>query len=120
MTMTQTVTPVAVPAQATARWRLLARKPTFLIGAAILSLWIVCAVFSEINFPHLYIIAVMNRVHVHCAADVLARLRPEPLRETDRFRLYGIVRIECTGRLNTRSARPATRSMLLVNESREA
>lgn len=47
MTMTQTVTPVAVPARATARWRLLARKPTFLIGAAILSLWIVCAVFGE-------------------------------------------------------------------------
>ena len=47
MTMTQTVTPVAVPARATARWRLLARKPTFLIGAAILSLWIVCAIFGE-------------------------------------------------------------------------
>jgi peptide/nickel transport system permease protein len=45
--MTQTVTPVAVPARATARWRLLARKPTFLIGAAILSLWIVCAIFGE-------------------------------------------------------------------------
>ena len=47
MTMTQTVTPVAVPARVTARWRLLARKPTFLIGAAILSLWIVCAIFGE-------------------------------------------------------------------------
>jgi len=47
VTMTQTVTPVAVPARATARWRLLARKPTFLIGAAILSLWIVCAIFGE-------------------------------------------------------------------------
>ena len=47
MTMTQTVTPVAVPARATARWRLLARRPTFLIGAAILSLWIVCAIFGE-------------------------------------------------------------------------
>ena len=47
MTMTQTVTPVAVPARATARWRLLARKPTFLVGAAILSLWIVCAIFGE-------------------------------------------------------------------------
>jgi len=47
VTMTQTVTPVAVPARATARWRLLARKPTFLVGAAILSLWIVCAIFGE-------------------------------------------------------------------------
>ncbi len=47
MTMTQTITPVAVPARVTARWRLLARKPTFLIGAAILSLWIVCAIFGE-------------------------------------------------------------------------
>jgi len=47
VTMTQTVTPVAVPARATARWRLLARRPTFLIGAAILSLWIVCAIFGE-------------------------------------------------------------------------
>ena len=47
MTMTQTVTPVAVPARATARWRLLARRPTFLIGAAILVLWVVCAIFGE-------------------------------------------------------------------------
>ena len=47
MTMTQTVTPVAVPARATARWRLLARRPTFIIGAAILVLWVVCAIFGE-------------------------------------------------------------------------
>jgi peptide/nickel transport system permease protein len=46
MTMTQTVTPVSVPARATARWQLLARKPTFLAGAAILLFWIVCAVFG--------------------------------------------------------------------------
>jgi peptide/nickel transport system permease protein len=45
--MTQTVTPVAVPARATARWQLLARRATFLVGAAILLLWIVCAVFGE-------------------------------------------------------------------------
>jgi len=44
--MTQTVTPVAVPARATARWRLLARKPTFLVGAAIIVCWVVCAVFG--------------------------------------------------------------------------
>jgi peptide/nickel transport system permease protein len=42
-----TVTAVRVPARATARWRLLARKPTFLVGAAILLFWIVCAVFGE-------------------------------------------------------------------------
>ena len=47
MTMTQTVTPVAVPARATARWQLLARRATFLIGAAILVFWIVCAIFGE-------------------------------------------------------------------------
>lgn len=47
MTMTQTVTPVAVPARATARWRLLARRATFLVGAAILAAWIVCAIFGE-------------------------------------------------------------------------
>ena len=46
MTMTQTVTPVAVPARATARWRLLARRPTFLIGAAIIAIWVVCAIFG--------------------------------------------------------------------------
>jgi peptide/nickel transport system permease protein len=46
VTMTQTVTPVAVPARATARWRLLARRPTFLIGAAIIAIWVVCAIFG--------------------------------------------------------------------------
>jgi peptide/nickel transport system permease protein len=48
MTLTQaTVTAVAVPARATARWQLLARKPTFLVGAAILLFWIVCAIFGN-------------------------------------------------------------------------
>jgi peptide/nickel transport system permease protein len=47
MTITETtVTAVRVPARATARWRLLARKPTFLAGAAIGLCWIVCAVFG--------------------------------------------------------------------------
>ena len=46
MTMTQTVTPVAVPARATARWRLLARRPTFLVGAAIIAAWVVFAIFG--------------------------------------------------------------------------
>ena len=46
MTMTQTVTPVAVPARATARWRLLTRRATFLIGAAIIAIWVICAIFG--------------------------------------------------------------------------
>jgi peptide/nickel transport system permease protein len=46
-TMTQTVTPVAVPARATARWRMLTRRPTFLIGAAIIAIWVVCAIFGS-------------------------------------------------------------------------
>jgi peptide/nickel transport system permease protein len=44
--MTQTVTAVAVPARATARWRLLARRATFLIGAAIIAAWVVFAIFG--------------------------------------------------------------------------
>jgi peptide/nickel transport system permease protein len=45
MTTTEpTVTAVATPTTATARWRLLARKPTFLAGAAILLFWVICAI----------------------------------------------------------------------------
>ena len=45
MTITQTtVTAGPVPAAATAWWRLLVRKPTFLAGAAILLFWVVCAI----------------------------------------------------------------------------
>jgi peptide/nickel transport system permease protein len=44
-------------AQAAARrpstpWRLLLRRPTFLIGAAILLFWVVCAVFGQTIAPH--------------------------------------------------------------------
>ena len=39
-----TVTAVVTPTVATARWRLLLRKPTFLVGAAILLFWVVCAI----------------------------------------------------------------------------
>jgi len=39
-----TVTAVVTPRAATARWRLLTRKPTFLVGAAILLFWVVCAI----------------------------------------------------------------------------
>jgi peptide/nickel transport system permease protein len=46
-TLTQTLTAVSVPARGTARWQLLARKPTFLVGAAILLFWIVCAIFGN-------------------------------------------------------------------------
>ena len=35
-----------------APWRLLLRKPTFLIGAAILLFWIVCAIFGRSIAPH--------------------------------------------------------------------
>jgi peptide/nickel transport system permease protein len=47
MTMMQTVTPVTVPARATARWQMLTRRPTFLIGAAIIAIWVVCAIFGS-------------------------------------------------------------------------
>ncbi|HEV3066480.1 MAG TPA: hypothetical protein VGY50_01470, partial [Streptosporangiaceae bacterium] len=33
-------------------WRLLLRRPTFLIGVAILLFWIVCALFSNAIAPH--------------------------------------------------------------------
>jgi peptide/nickel transport system permease protein len=42
-----TVTAVVTPRAATARWRLLARKPTFLVGTAILLFWVVCAIFGN-------------------------------------------------------------------------
>jgi peptide/nickel transport system permease protein len=46
MTITQDGTAVAVatPAGALPRWRLLARKPTFLAGAVILLFWVICAI----------------------------------------------------------------------------
>jgi peptide/nickel transport system permease protein len=48
MTVVQApVTAVTVPAAATARWRLLLRRPTFIVGAAMLLFWIVCAVFGN-------------------------------------------------------------------------
>src|SRR5580658_1973226 len=34
-----------------AQWRLLLRKPTFLIGAAILLFWVICAVFGHLIAP---------------------------------------------------------------------
>lgn len=34
-----------------AQWRLLLRRPTFLIGAAVLVLWLVCAVFGHLIAP---------------------------------------------------------------------
>ena len=48
MTVAQApVTPVTVPAAATARWRLLLRRPTFIVGVAMLLFWVVCAVFGD-------------------------------------------------------------------------
>jgi peptide/nickel transport system permease protein len=35
-----------------AQWRLLLRKPTFLIGSAILLFWVVCAIFGHLIAPH--------------------------------------------------------------------
>ena len=45
---------VEAPTQrvAPARWRLLLRRPTFLVGAAILLFWIVCAVFGHSFAPY--------------------------------------------------------------------
>jgi peptide/nickel transport system permease protein len=43
---------VAVAARATpASWRLLLRRPTFLVGAAIIVFWIVCAIFGRAIAP---------------------------------------------------------------------
>lgn len=38
---------IPAPTAELPRWRLLARRPTFLVGAAILLFWIVCAVFGH-------------------------------------------------------------------------
>ncbi|HJY03019.1 MAG TPA: ABC transporter permease, partial [Streptosporangiaceae bacterium] len=44
---------VAVAARATpAPWRLLLRRPTFLVGAAIIVFWIVCAIFGHAIAPY--------------------------------------------------------------------
>ena len=44
---------LAVAARGTpAPWRLLARKPTFLVGAAVLVFWIVCAIFGHAIAPY--------------------------------------------------------------------
>jgi peptide/nickel transport system permease protein len=44
---------VAAPQQvATARWRLLLSRPTFLIGAAIIVFWVVCAIFGKSFAPY--------------------------------------------------------------------
>jgi peptide/nickel transport system permease protein len=44
---------LAVAARGTpAPWRLLARKPTFIVGAAILLFWIVCAIFGHAIAPY--------------------------------------------------------------------
>ena len=44
---------VAVAARGTrAPWRLLLRKPTFLVGAAVLLFWIVCAIFGHAIAPY--------------------------------------------------------------------
>ena len=44
---------VAAPQQvATARWRLLLRRPTFGVGAAIIVFWVVCAIFGQSFAPY--------------------------------------------------------------------
>jgi peptide/nickel transport system permease protein len=44
---------LAIAARGTpAPWRLLARKPTFIVGAAILLFWIVCAIFGHAIAPY--------------------------------------------------------------------
>jgi peptide/nickel transport system permease protein len=44
---------VAVAARGTpAPWRLLVRKPTFIVGAAILLFWIICAIFGHAIAPY--------------------------------------------------------------------
>jgi peptide/nickel transport system permease protein len=46
-------TAVAAAARATrAPWRLLLRKPTFLVGAAVIVFWIVCAIFGHAIAPY--------------------------------------------------------------------
>ncbi|SRR6266516_4555313 len=45
---------IAVAAQrmAPTRWRLLLRRPTFIVGAAIIVFWVVCAVFGRLIAPY--------------------------------------------------------------------
>jgi peptide/nickel transport system permease protein len=45
---------VEAPTQrvAPARWRLLLRRPTFLVGAGILLFWVVCAIFGHLFAPY--------------------------------------------------------------------
>ena len=44
---------VAAASRATpARWRLLLRRPTFLVGAFIVLFWVVCAVFGHLFAPY--------------------------------------------------------------------
>jgi peptide/nickel transport system permease protein len=46
-------TPAAAPPRASpATWRLLLRRPTFVIGAAIIAVWIACAIFGGSIAPH--------------------------------------------------------------------
>ncbi len=42
---------VATQRMAPARWRLLLRRPTFLVGAGILLFWVVCAIFGHLFAP---------------------------------------------------------------------
>ena len=58
MTITQAVSVAAAPDGTTPRWRLLARKPTFLSGAAILLFWVICAIAGMIiGLPTLRLLA---------------------------------------------------------------
>ena len=46
-------TAVAAASRATpARWRLLLRRPTFLVGAGIVLFWVVCAIFGHSFAPY--------------------------------------------------------------------
>jgi peptide/nickel transport system permease protein len=42
---------VSAPLRAQTRWRLLLRRPTFLVGAGILLFWVVCAIFGHLFVP---------------------------------------------------------------------
>ncbi len=47
MTVMSAAATAVTPVSATPRWRLLVRKPTFLVGAAIGVFWVVCAIFGN-------------------------------------------------------------------------